>query len=330
MSDRLRTALHSHLQLPLLVTPTWHATAWGGRRLLEWGKQTPDVTAGAIGETHETSSAAVISHGELAGMTLADACTQFGGDLLGARGAAVFARVGAFPLLVKFIDAAERLSVQVHPDDATAPDGSCGKTEAWVILDTTPGAELIIGVRGAIDLPGIEAQLVRQIVTPGEAWFVPARTVHAIGAGVLLYEIQQPSHVTWRIHDWGRDREIHVEQALHVAIPDQLATRLCPREIGDGWEALIHCDYFTVQRVHVADDRPTVLHSDPASVRVFTVIAGSLRVGDVDVPAGHTAVLAAAMPEVAITGSGVALLAGLPPEVLDAPCAAAVEVSATT
>lgn len=325
MSDRRAAAL----QYPLLVTPTWHAPAWGGTRLHDWGKHATGVES-VIGETHETSNEAVISVGALAGLSLAQACVQFGSDLLGERGAAVFARAGAFPLLVKFIDAAERLSVQVHPDNATAPDGSCGKTEAWVILDTTPDAELIIGVRGAIDLAGIEAQLVRQVVTPGEAWLVPARTVHAIGAGVLLYEIQQPSHVTWRIYDWGRDREIHVEQALHVAIPDQLATRQCARASGDGWEDLIRSDYFTVQRVRVDADRPTVLSAEPTSVRVLTVIAGELQIGETIVTRGQSAVLAAAMPDATIIGSGVALLAGLPPAVLTAPDCVDADAGATT
>jgi mannose-6-phosphate isomerase len=132
------------------------------------------------------------------------------------------------PLLVKFIFTTEKLSVQVHPDDAfaAAHENSLGKTEMWYVLRTDPGAQIALGFRESITrerlresaLSGEIEQLLRWVdVNPGDVFFIPAGTVHAIGAGLALCEVQQHSDITYRLYDYGRARELHLEKALQVA-----------------------------------------------------------------------------------------------------------------
>jgi mannose-6-phosphate isomerase len=193
-----------------------------------------------------------------------------------------------FPLLVKFLDAHDRLSVQVHPDDgqaaALAP-GERGKTEAWVILQSEPGSQLFAGLKPGVDRSAlrraltdgtIEQCLNRHEVNAGECFFIPAGTVHAIGAGILLTEVQQSSDLTFRLFDWnrvgvdGRPRPLHIEQALSCIdfergpvgkiIPQRIA------EAGDHVEEIVNCEFFTIRRHYVTshaaienDDRCHIL-----------------------------------------------------------------------
>lgn len=291
---------------PLKVAPRLDPKQWGGRKLAALGKQLP---AGPIGESLESGNDARVIGGPCAGRTLGELARAYPDALLGARGRAAAGAALDFPLLVKFIDAAEHLSVQAHPDDARAPAGKRGKCEAWLILAAEPGAEIIIGLRGAATLDGIEARLERRVVTPGDIYLVPPGVVHAIGGGVMLYEIQQPSDVTYRLHDWGRDRELHVEQAWAVAAMDLCATRLRPRSLGQGRELLMACEYFAVERRALGDE---TLEALPESCRVLTVLDGALEVGTVALNAGASAVLPAAMPAQAVRGRATALIAWVP------------------
>ncbi|HEX5165077.1 MAG TPA: type I phosphomannose isomerase catalytic subunit, partial [Thermomicrobiales bacterium] len=285
--------------MPLLITPSYDAKTWGGRRLEQLGKILP---GGAIGESLESGPAAVVNGGPFDGVTLGELARTHAAALLGKRGQAAAAAFADFPLLVKLIDAHQDLSVQVHPDDARAPAGKRGKTEAWYILDAEPGARIITGVTGLIQVDRIGEQLVETVVRPGEVYFVPAGTVHAIGAGVLLYEIQQASDVTWRLFDWGRPREIHVEAALAAADPDRQATRIESCRITQDREMLVACRYFALERWTI-DDR-TALPAFPLAFRVVTVLEGELVAGNVRVPHGATVVLPADLPESELTGRG--------------------------
>ena len=208
---------------PLKMKPYFRhgsETPWGGGKLRElFNKDIPDDMTG---ESLEISALpgreSVIVNGELSGKTLTEAADVMGAELLG--------EFKEFPLLLKLLDAKERLSVQVHPDDeyAARVEGKRGKTEAWYILNADPGAKLVFGVkaksseelRQIVASGHIEDTLNWIDVRPGDCLYIQSGTVHAIGGGIVLYEIQQSSDVTYRMWDWGRPREIHTQKALDV------------------------------------------------------------------------------------------------------------------
>lgn len=217
---------------PIRFRPVLKETLWGGSALRErFGRKAGSGTK--VGESWEIcgmpGASSVVANGFLKGNRLEEIAEIYMDELLGES---VYAKFGTeFPLLVKFIDAADRLSIQVHPDDRLASERhhAWGKTEMWYVIDVKPGAVIYTGFRKKttreeyLDYLGARklADLVN--VTPvsaGDVFFIPAGLVHAIGAGVLLAEIQQTSDVTYRIYDWdrvdvsGRPREMHTSLAL--------------------------------------------------------------------------------------------------------------------
>lgn len=218
---------------PLRLEASLHKTLWGGRRLEEaqWKQLPPGDTL--FGESWETEINTIVQNGSHRGKTLGQLVEELGGELLGDDALALFGQ--RFPLLAKFIDARDKLSVQVHPGDEYAAlheGGKLGKTEFWYILDTMPGANIVHGfkapttreaVQEAIEQVQLENLLHEEAVGPEDVIFVPAGTVHAIGGGVLLYELQEYSDVTYRMYDYGRldaqgqPRELHIERSLDVS-----------------------------------------------------------------------------------------------------------------
>jgi mannose-6-phosphate isomerase len=217
---------------PLKFQPVFKDKVWGGTRLKSLlGKDFAPLSN--CGESWELFAFAeensIIGNGFLQGNELSEVIEIYMGDLVGDK---VFDQFGhEFPLLVKFIDTNDFLSVQVHPDDGLARSrhSSNGKTEMWYVVDARPGAEIISGFNQNVDkdtlLKHIAGNTLREIliaepVKKGDVFFLPAGRVHAIGAGVTLCEIQQASDVTYRLYDWdrpgsdGKARELHVEQAL--------------------------------------------------------------------------------------------------------------------
>ena len=202
-------------------------TPWGGEKLRTvYGKEIAEVPTG---ESLEISCIPGLESRDDAGRPLTELIAEHGAAWAGQYAGKTF------PLLLKLIDAREALSVQVHPNDAYAHEhegGKLGKTEAWLILDCPEGAELVYGIQPGTDLETLEkaceqgsavAPLLRRVkVRPGDVCNIPAGTVHAIGAGILLYEIQQSSDVTYRFYDWdrvdqqGNRRELHIRKALDV------------------------------------------------------------------------------------------------------------------
>ena len=214
---------------PLKFKPIVKDKIWGGPRLRDvLGKKASDKA----GESWEIScvegDVSEVENGYLKGNNLMDLAEVYMGDLMGDK---VYEKYGLeFPLLIKFIDASDVLSVQVHPDDKLAKErhSSYGKTEMWYIVESDQG-ELIAGFNRELDKEAYEkhfkAGTLKEIlnhekVSPGDIYYMPAGRVHAIGAGVLLAEIQQTSDVTYRIYDWdriddaGKPRELHTELAL--------------------------------------------------------------------------------------------------------------------
>lgn len=249
---------------PLKFRPIFKQTIWGGNKLRENLRKT--LAPQNTGESWELSAVkgnvSVAKNGPLAGKNLDELCKQFGADLLGEK---VYAQTGAeFPLLFKFIDAAQDLSVQVHPDDALAQKrhGGFGKTEMWYVLQADPGAKLLSGFQkntskqeyaALVQSGRIIDRLGSYEVKTGDCFFIPAGRVHAIGAGLVVAEVQQTSDITYRIYDYhrkgpdGQERQLHTEQALDAidftVLPDA-RTPYAPR--ANEAVRAVSCPFFTV------------------------------------------------------------------------------------
>src|SRR5260370_3532228 len=262
---------HAPSQLPaspLLLDGSLHETIWGGRRLAAVaGKRLPD--GALIGESWETAIESVVRNAPYSGETLGAIVERYGEALLGWRAVEVFGR--RFPLLTKFIDAQQQLSVQVHPDDTYAAlheGGKLGNAECWYILQAEPGARLVHGLRRLATLAEVEAAIsatrLEELLHTfeahaGDVIFVPAGTVHAIGGGIVLYELQEYSDVTYRLYDYGRlqangqPRELHIERGLAVLhAGPSAATHAMPLELPPDSGLALHrvlvaCDYFILE-----------------------------------------------------------------------------------
>lgn len=210
---------------PLRLEPQVKEVVWGGRWLAdELGRSGPD--GARLGESWEAYSGSVVANGPLAGRKLGDLFYQYGALLVG-QAAMPYPK---FPLLVKFIDAHDNLSVQVHPDDALAQQLEkypFGKTEFWYVVAAEPGAEICYGLNDAAQTREQLAEAIRQqdllryiskaALREGDVVYLPAGTVHALTKGIVVYELQQDSDITYRLYDWGRTgREIHIEKGLQA------------------------------------------------------------------------------------------------------------------
>lgn len=304
---------------PLAFAPIFKSMLWGGRRLPEFVRR-PAPTDQPIGEAWALSdvdgSLSVVADGPHAGRTLR--------EVIAADPTAIFGRhvppAGKFPLLFKFIDARQELSVQVHPNDDQAArlkgPGFRGKTEAWVILDADPATSRVY----AGFKPGVTAEKFRAAMaagttpdtlhsfTPkaGDCVFLEAGTVHAIGANILLFEVQQTSDITYRLFDWNRvdaktkqPRELHIDHGLACA---NFAAGPCnpvvPNRDG-GWDELVACRYFSVHRTHTPPNTVGCV----GECRVVACVGGEGRVGGRPVTVGDVLLLPAALGEVPVTGS---------------------------
>jgi mannose-6-phosphate isomerase len=227
--------------VPFRLKPWFSERVWGKKDLLPWYPDTG--TTELVGEAWLTGPQCVVETGEFAGRTLAEVSTEAGAE---------------FPLLVKLLFPNEKLSVQVHPDDvqAQAVGEMRGKTECWFVLEAEPGATVALGLKDGVSVLDVERSvadgtmesLIKQVpVSVGDMLFVDAGTVHAIGPGVVLLETQQTSDVTYRLYDYGRPRELHLEKGLAVIREQTAAGKIEPWEM-DGFTRLIEQKYFIVDR----------------------------------------------------------------------------------
>ncbi len=312
---------------PLILERKLDSRLWGGDTLGGWlGLANAPAHLAESWQVYEHN---LVAEGPFAGRTLADLARDHGAALVGTR---PFARGGAdFPLLAKFIDAADHLSIQVHPDDAYAHSveahtGFHGKTEAWYILRATPGASLIHGLahpttRAAFAdalHDGTLSELMRRVpAQAGDTVFVPAGTIHAINAGIMLFEIQQKSDLTYRVYDYdrrdanGQLRELHVERALDVAnFGEQPPARAVPERIDEARTLLVRCEYFAMERWDVREARAAA--TDPGSFEILTVIDGAAELGWAGgaraLRRGESVVLPAALGEYQLRPAGAAAL----------------------
>ncbi|MDE6445317.1 MAG: class I mannose-6-phosphate isomerase [Alistipes sp.] len=267
--------------------PILKSLLWGGEKIASYKQIDTDLTS--VGESWELSgvegSVSVVAEGPDAGMTLAGLIARDGAALLGRRN---FERFGSeFPLLVKFIDARQDLSIQVHPDDRLAWERhrSKGKTEMWYVVAADEGAHLRSGFAKEVTPAQYEASVADDTITdlladyavrPGDVFFLPAGRVHSIGAGSFIAEIQQTSDITYRIYDFnrrdarGNTRELHTEQAKgaidYTVLPDYRtryeAAQNRPVE-------LVACPYFTTTLYDLTEPLPLDLSATDSFVVVI-------------------------------------------------------------
>ncbi len=261
--------LQEQKRMPLLLSPAFKDYLWGGEQLKDgFGKDT-DMTP--LAESWEVSchpdGPSVIANGPWAGKTLADYLAAHPADQ-GERALAY----GEFPLLIKFIDAAKPLSVQVHPDDeyARRVENAQGKTEMWYVVEAREDAGIYYGFKKAITLEQMREAIAGDTLTDvlnwvpakkGDVFFIPAGTVHAIGAGLLIAEVQQSSNLTYRVYDYGRlgadgkPRALHIDKALAVSMREyphaKSGAEAAVAVSGGERRVIVKCDRFTVSRLRV-------------------------------------------------------------------------------
>jgi mannose-6-phosphate isomerase len=265
----------------LKLAPSYRDYVWGGDKLRPG--HAPTAEAWVVWE------GGVIETGEFAGKTLGEVSSQFGEALLGTRTAS---QMGPrFPLLIKLLDCAQWLSLQVHPNNEQAVElegpGQFGKTEAWHILEAEPDARLIAGLKpnttqtalaDAIRNGTIIEQVQYASIKQGDTVFMPAGTLHALGPGLLVYEVQQTSDWTYRVYDWGRPatekRPLHIEKSIRVTRADLEAPIIPMPDATDGTRyTLIDCEYFKLEML-AGISKSIELDTQGESFHAITVLEG--------------------------------------------------------
>lgn len=279
---------------PLRFEPIFQYRLWGGRRLQKWSRD-PLPGDGPVGEAWILSDredhASKVAEGPLKGKTLRELFAQDPEGMLGKQAG----RFDRFPLLLKFLDATQMLSVQVHPSDAhkdLLPKGERGKTESWLVMAAEEGSSIYAGLEPGVtpeDLRRksengtVEEDLASFQPKVGDGLFIEAGTVHALGGGVVVFETQQNSDVTFRLFDWnrvdektGQPRELHIDQAVRATDFDAVAVKpSTPRVLGASRalrEGLFACEFFVVERV--TGSEPFSVGMDNA-MRTLVVLEGS-------------------------------------------------------
>ncbi len=311
--------------LPLCFQPVYQQALWGGTTLARRFARTdaPSTCSESWEISAHPAGPSVVVGGPAAGQTLAQLARRLGAALAGRRAP----DPAGFPLLFKLIDAQTALSVQVHPNEtnATAVGGE-PKTEMWYVVEAAPGACIHAGLRpgttpgmlrAALAANQADELLVRHDVAAGDAILIRGGLVHAIGAGCLIYEVQQSSNTTFRLYDWGRvgpdgqPRELHVEAALKVidwALPPP-AVRRAPGALAEGpnrWTEILACPIFRMRRLELAE--PLQLRSDGDSFHALFVLQGTLRLDAANYgaqhPMGTSILLPAALADCRLTPQG--------------------------
>ena len=318
------------VKAPLVFEPYLKSVIWGGNKICAFkGIKQKEPN---IGESWEISAVpgheSVVAEGIYKGQNLTKLIDRFGADLLGTK---VVERYGLFfPLLVKFIDACDDLSVQVHPDDELARQrhNSLGKTEMWYIISTEPGAKIYAGLKDKLS-PQTYTERVKNGTfadalavhesNSGDIFFLPAGRVHAIGAGNLLAEIQESSDITYRIYDYdrrdknGNPRELHTDlakDAIDYRVYDDY--RSIPVRESETVTSLVKCSHFSTQLVNL-DNEEMHLRGDGTTFHVVIVLKGEIEIstseGNITLAEGYSALIPAAVDNMRFSGTGNFLLA---------------------
>lgn len=269
---------------PLKFTPIFKERIWGGTKLKDFLNKSFD--GNQIGESWELSTVAhdisVVSNGEFAGLNLNELIENYPIEILGTKSIEKFGL--EFPLLFKFLDAKEDLSIQVHPNDELAKQrhNSFGKTEMWYVIQADKNARLVVGFKNKTNkndyLKHLKNKTLVNILneTPvkkGDAFFLETGTVHAIGAGVLIAEIQQTSDITYRLYDWdrvdanGKGRELHNDLAVEAINYEETNTKVHYRNKTNESVNLVECPFFTTNILEVSGN-----YNWKKKKEVFTVL----------------------------------------------------------
>lgn len=307
---------------PMLLKPAFKDYIWGGTRLRDDFKK--DCDFDKIAESWELSchkdGASTVANGEYAGLTLSEYIEKCGKSVLGSN----CQKFENFPVLIKLIDAKDNLSVQVHPNNEYAKrvEGEYGKTEMWYVVDADEGASLLYGFKKEISKEEFKKRIENNTllevtnsvpVKKGDVFFIRSGTLHAIGKGILIAEIQQNSNTTYRIYDYGRvgkdgkPRELHIDKALDV-------TNLCPavpypetetvQKDGFSEKLLSKCEYFTVYDLHIKDKAK--MNVDEKSFVSLLFLTGDAKViadgSELCVKKGDSVFIPAGMGEVTVSG----------------------------
>jgi len=238
---------------PLLLRPEFVERPWGARDLSPI--YPAHICQKPVGEVWLTGDQNRVANGPLAGRTLGELCREYGRALVGDS----VRETERFPLLIKFLFPREKLSVQVHPDDEAARRSGrpCGKTECWYVLAADPGAQVALGLKAGVTREQL-ARAIREVraeellnwldIHAGEMVYVDAGTVHTIGPGVILLETQQNSDTTYRLYDYGRPRQLHVQQGLAALKEKTRAGKVEPRIASENLVVLIWSPCFLVAK----------------------------------------------------------------------------------
>ncbi|MBR6544049.1 MAG: class I mannose-6-phosphate isomerase [Alistipes sp.] len=316
---------------PLKFKPRVKERIWGGQAILnKKGKAAGRLAKDKLyGESWDLSSVkgdiSVVANGFLKGNNLQELIEVYMGELVGEE---IFERYGLeFPLLVKYLDCNDKLSVQVHPDDALALErhDSFGKTEAWYVVDCKPGAAIYLGFKdlnitreeyiAAVAESRLESLLNRVEIKPGDVFFIPAGTVHALGAGIEVVEVQQTSDITYRIYDWdrvdasGKGRELHTAlavDAIDFEADADLLHKKYDLKAGDS-ATVIESNYFTMT-LHAVDGEATFDRSMIDSFIIYIAINGSMQIiadgNSETLDEGEVVLIPAEVGDITINGSG--------------------------
>ena len=279
---------------PLKFQPILKDKIWGGQKLQQFlNKPTTSTEAGESWEISDVEGdTSVVSNGSLKGTSLKTLTDTYTSDLVGEKN---FRQFGTkFPLLIKFIDAKQDLSVQLHPNDQLAKErhNSFGKTEMWYVVQADPDSNLIVGfnqdMTQELYLKHLEAKTLQSIlnfdaVKPGDTYFIEVGRIHAIGAGVLLAEIQQTSDITYRVYDWdrvdaeGNERELHNDIALDAFDFDMLDNFRVQYSLeSNASTELVSCPYFTT---NVLDVKASILKENTHdSFMIYMCVEGAASI----------------------------------------------------
>jgi mannose-6-phosphate isomerase len=312
---------------PLIFDPLYKSKIWGGERIFSFFGR-PESGSEPIGESWELADLeedqSRVVNGAMRGRTLAEVVQAWGRDLIGHAELVD----GRFPLLIKFLDAAESLSVQVHPTEAVAKKlgGNVRvKHEAWYVLDADPGGFILHGLEAGVDaasfreamLTGrVEGILRRVNVRPGDCYYLPSGTCHALGKGVLVAEVQTPSDITYRTYDWGRvdastgrPRTLHLDQAMEcidfgLPSPPPMQERSHVATVSTTVTRLTTCPSFVIEKVRMSEGtRRDIPYAEPV---VWIVLEGGGTIEwaggqPLEFTKGNVVLLPAALPEGHVT-----------------------------
>jgi mannose-6-phosphate isomerase len=316
-----------HRPYPLIFESILKEKVWGGRRLAAFGKKLPRGVA--VGESWEVAdlpatspsgggggaARSIIINGSLAGKILNEALALWGDAMLGGASPTPD---GNFPLLVKLLDAGENLSVQVHPsrEYAAAHPTAHVKSETWYVLEAEPGAVIYKGVRPGTDREALadairSGAILDHVLTeparPGDCHHLPSGTLHALGAGVLVAEVQSPSDTTFRLYDWaeeyGRsDRQLHIDEGLdNVDFGRPVPVSRLPDGVSEA--RLARSEHYDLWELRPADGGPAGIPGGDGCA-VLTVLSGSVALGALELSKGMTALIPAAWRDATVIEPG--------------------------